>query len=179
VTPAPAVPVLPPKSTSANNAVKYPGFILLAGVAAAASLWVIIDEIYLRRLKPQFAAKEVFRRMKRYSKLLIVTVEGGETPYGFAASFTRGMSEMTSPWWLKSTMVEAVVEAHSIISRIVIASYNPAANKSNVSMGIISQWKTLRWRLRLIWIVNKWNSYRQKFQRWFPGQSDERSTRVG
>jgi transglutaminase-like putative cysteine protease len=172
-------PVVPPKGIVSNNDGKYIGFILLAVVAALAFLWVVNDGFYLRSLKSQFAAGEVYRRMRGYGRLLNAQMDGGETPYEFAASLTRRIREITSPGWLTSTGVKSVTETQSLISGIVMASYKPSSNGGEASVGIIRQWRSLRWRLRLMWILDLWNSLRQKFQSWFPGRSDERVNRVG
>jgi hypothetical protein len=178
VAPALGVLVVPSKSTGNGN-IDFFLYILLAAVAASIFLWVIIDEVFLCRLKPQFAAREVYRRMQRYGKLLNVLMDGGETPYEFADSLVRRIREITSLGWLTSTGVKAVVEAQSLISRKVLASYRPSSTGADASVGIISQWRSLRWRLRLMGITDIWNSLRQKFRRWFPGRSEEHATRVG
>ncbi len=178
-TPAPTFPVVPPKVTGTGNIDISILFILLVVVAVPIFLWIIVDETYLQRLKPQFAAREVYRRLKRYGILLNVPMDGGETPYEFAASLARRIPEITGSGRLTNAGVDAIAETQSIISRIVLASYKPLDTKAEALVGIVSQWRSLRWRLRLLWMMEIWNSLQQKFRRWFPGQTEEHDSPVG
>jgi hypothetical protein len=181
VTPEPSVPLAPPKNagTGFGNIRGYVGLILVAVVAVTVLLWVIADEIYLRRLKPQLAAREVYRRLRRYGKLLNVPMDGGETLYEFAASLARRLSEITGPGRLAPAVAAVVSASQVIISQIVLVSYHPSHAKAEISMGMISEWRSLRWWLRLMWIIQISNSFQQRFRGWFPRQSKEPFPPVG
>lgn len=173
-TPGPTVPVVAPKSTGTGigNINIYILFSFLVGVAAPTFLWVIVDETYLRRLKPALAAREVYRRLRRYGKVLNVSTNGGETPYEFSAALAGRIPEITGIGRMTLAGKNAVAESQSIISRIVLTSYRPARTKAEASIGLISRWRILRWRLRLIWMMKFWNSIQQKFRGWGQAQSE-------
>jgi transglutaminase-like putative cysteine protease len=181
VTPQATITVEPAKGIGSGigNISAYAGFILLAVVASSILLWIFTDETYLRRLKPRPAAREVYRRMKRYSKRLKVHMSGGETPYEFAAALARHISEINIPWWLTSVGVNAVTDSQLIISWIVMVSYRPSDTDAETSREIISRWRSLRWQLRLIWIIVNWNSIWQKFRGLSLRQSNELYPPVG
>jgi transglutaminase-like putative cysteine protease len=180
-TPAPTLLVVPPKNTGFGswNIGKYMGYLLLVVVAAPVFLWVIIDETLLRRLKPQLAAREVYRRLRRYGRVLNVPTDGGETPYEFSAALVRRILEIIVPGWMTSAGVNTIAESRSIISQIVEVSYRPSSAEAVVSLGIISQWNSLRWRLRLMWIMKILKSIQQKFRGRFQIQTEEQSPLVG
>ncbi len=167
-TPLPTTQVTPPKTTGngivIGNIGKYIGYILLIVLVTPVIAWVIVDELNLRRLKPREAARMVYRRMRRYGKMLRTPMDGGETPYEFATSAARRISEITGSGGLISIGSAAGEGTLAIISRIVLLCYRPESTDPSGSTGIISQWSKLRWQLRLIWVLNVRNSILQRFQ---------------
>jgi transglutaminase-like putative cysteine protease len=154
-----ATPPIPADLTPSSSGVgigntgKYIGYGFAALAIMTISTWSIIDEIRLSWLKPQPAALEVYRRLRRYGKLLKVPVEGGVTPYEFAAAFGARIPEITRQGFAAGAGSIAINEILSIMRKIVRLSYRPSNTEATPVSGIIEQWKSLRWRLRLMWIV--------------------------
>jgi uncharacterized membrane protein YidH (DUF202 family) len=176
-TPAASIPLVPSKNAETGfgigNIGKYLGLILLAMLSASVLLWIIADEVYLRRLRPHLAAREVYRRLRHYGKLLNAPMEGGETPYEFVTSLAERISEITGPRRLASQVAGVASASQVIINQIVLVSYRPSHTKEENSIGMISKWRSLRWWLRLMWIIEIWNSFQRRFRGWFPDQSEE------
>ncbi len=174
-TPASSIPRVPTKSGGTGFGIigKYLGLFLVAGVAASISLWIIADEIYLQRLKPLQAAKEVYRRLRRYGKLLNAPMDGGETPYEFGASLAGNITEITDHRMQASAAVHIVSACQEIIRQIVLLSYRPSPTKTEATTDMIHQWRSLRWWLRLMGIIEIWNSYQDRYRQWFPNQPEE------
>ncbi len=174
-TPAASIPLVPSKSagTGFGNIGRYVGLILVAGVAAIVLLWVIADETYLRRLKPHLAAREVYRRLRRYGKLLNAPMDGGETPYEFVISLAGRISEISGSGRLALAVADVTSASQVIINQIVLVSYRPSHSKADTSIGMISKWRSLRWWLRLMWVIEIWNSFQRRFRGWFPNQYEE------
>lgn len=181
VTPTPSVPVAPSKSgrTGFGNIGKFVGLILIAVVVVTALLLIISDEIYLRRLKPQQAAREVYRRLRCYGKMLKTPMDGGETPYELVASLAGRISEITGTKRLDQITIEVISTSQEVIRQIVLTSYRPSQAKAETIKVMISKWRSLRWRLRLLVLADKWNSLQQVFRGWFPNHSESNIPPVG
>ncbi len=182
-TPVPITPVTPTKTTSAGSGIgkigKYMGLILLFVVVISVIIWQIVNELNLRRLKPGIAAREVYRRMRQYGKLLRTPMDGGETPYEFATSASRRIAEITGSGRLTAVGFAAGEGTLAIIDRIVLLCYRPESIESSCSKGIIHQWSKLRWQLRLIWVLELWNSILQRLQGWSDGKAERRDNQAG
>jgi Transglutaminase-like superfamily len=181
ITPTESVPVTQSKSEGVGfgNIGRFVGLILIAVVVGTALTLIISDEIYLRLLKPQQAAREVYRRLSRYSKLMKTPLDGGETPYELAASLAGRISEITGTKRLDQIAVEVISASQEVIRQIVLASYRPSQAKAETSKVMLNKWRSLRWRLRLLVLADKWNSLQQIFRGWFPNQSENNIPPVG
>jgi transglutaminase-like putative cysteine protease len=179
--PAPPGPVVPRITTASSTGKigRYAGLVLLVVLAAAVIMGIIADETHLHRLQPQLAAREIHRRIRRYGRRLNVPIDGGETPYELSAAFARRISEVAYPRWLTSGVDITTEETQSIISLIVLVCYRPSESKTESSMEIINQWRSLRWRLRLMWLMKSWNSMLQQFRGWFPVKSEQHDGQAG
>jgi transglutaminase-like putative cysteine protease len=152
------------------------GGLALAGTLGAA--WVAFDEIRLGRLSVRAAAAEVYRRMRRYGSLLAVTSQPGDTPYEFVASLSARLQELTCEGVGPAFGLRTIQEVHSIADGIVRASYRPSPPKVAQDSRILHQWKTLRWQLRLIWILKSWKSLRDRFKGRLAGVTKQSSAEV-
>jgi transglutaminase-like putative cysteine protease len=178
VTPLPTTSIVPPGGSGFSNPGKYIGNAIVVLIVASSFLWAILDEIQLRRLKPRPAAREIYRRMKRYGALLSVQAEGGETPYEFASSLDARILEITQQGSAAAIGLTTVSNAQSLIGKLVRLSYRPSDTEAMPASGILDQWKSLRWRLRLLWILRIWESLRHQIREGFAGQSEKRHTLV-
>lgn len=177
-TPATTIPSQPPGSAGTDNIGKYIGYAMLVLVVATGFFVVIFDKIYLRRLKPLLAANEVYRRMRRYGKLLKVPMEGGETPYEFADLLSARIPEITGQGFTAGTGLTTVREVQSIIRKIVRLSYRPWDKEAASASGIIHQWKSLRWWLRLMWVLKIWEAVCHNISEGFAGHPEKRRAQV-
>jgi hypothetical protein len=175
-TPPPANIAVPTNGVGTSGIGKVIGYGILGLAVATGFFWVILDEIRLSRLKPQLAAREVYRRMRRYSELLGVLMEGGETPYEFAASLARRIPEIAQQGFASATGITTLSEAQTIIRRIVRLSYRPLDPRAMPASGIIGPWKSLRWRLRLMWVLRILESAHHQFGERFTSQVENRHT---
>jgi transglutaminase-like putative cysteine protease len=160
-TPAPTTPLTSGRSIKLE---KYLGYGIIGLVITLGFFWAIFDELHLRRLKPQPAAKEIYRRMRRYGKRLKVLMEVGETPFEFVASLNTRIQEITRQGFTTAAGMTAITESQLIISKIVRLSYRPADAKTAPAKGIVDPWRTLRWRLRWMWVIDKMKSLRRILQ---------------
>jgi transglutaminase-like putative cysteine protease len=155
--------------------------LLLGGLALAGTLgaaWAALDAIRLRRLSEQAAAVEVYRRMRRYGALLAVALEPGDTPYEFAASLSTRLQELARQGVSPAFGLRMLHEVHSSIDGIVRASYRPSQPQVAQDSHVLYQWQTLRWRLRLMWILKSWESLRHRFQGRSAGVAEQSSANV-
>ena len=112
-----------------------------------------MTEIHLKRLIPKIAACEVYHRMRRYGRLLRVAIEPGETAYEFADSLCARVWEISKHRTTIAWGKKLVSEAQSIIHRIVYISYRPSELEAERELNVVQQWKSLRWRLRWLLIL--------------------------
>jgi hypothetical protein len=155
-----AVPPQAAQSQGPLNTASYLGYGLLILPVLAGLIWAVYDEIHLRQLNPRHAAKEIYRRMRRYGKLFDVLSEAGETPYEFVVAlswrvqaYTAGQDRFTS---------ELIRQVQTIINQIVRLSYRPVEAESVLSRQILSRWRALRWRFRWMWVLKIQQSWRVK-----------------
>lgn len=151
-------PIVPRETRGVNlvNPGRYVGFGAMTLLALVGLVWVVYDEIHLRRQKPKLAAAEIYRRIKRYGKLLRVPIVEGETPYEYSASLVARIQDITQRRF--SSTVGLNLKVQLIFSRIVRLSYRPSEAGDEPAFQILDQWKSLRWWLRWMWILNIWKS---------------------
>ena len=180
VTPVPANPSPPPKATGTGIGIvrQYVGYILLVMVIAPILIWVIADELYFRSLNPREAAREVYRRMGGYGKLLHLHLDGGETPNEFTAAAARRISEITGRAGLNAVGDKAIEAIQAIILMIVLISYQPSSAVPQAAKEVKRQWRSVRWLLRLTWVIEIGNSALRRLQGWSPGQPEMQDAQV-
>jgi transglutaminase-like putative cysteine protease/uncharacterized membrane protein YidH (DUF202 family) len=136
----------------------YIGYALLTLPLLAGLIWAGYDQMHLRLLKPRPAALEIYRRLRRYGKLLNVVAEAGETPYEYAAALSSQVQALTTG---QAQFTSGLVhQIQTMINQIVRLSYRPAEAETAKSEQIVNQWQTLRWRLRWTWILKIKQSWR-------------------
>jgi transglutaminase-like putative cysteine protease len=149
-----ATPTVPPTQVSQSRGfidrLRYLGYSLLTLPLLAVLIWAGYDEIHLSRLKPRSAAKEIYRRMRCYGKLVDVAVQTGATPFEFAAVLSSRIQALVD----ENTHFTSVLinRIHTLVNLIVYLSYRPAAEAMN-SQQILKLWRPLRWQLRWIWVL--------------------------
>jgi hypothetical protein len=173
-TPPVITTTVPPSGSAFGNLAKYIGYAIMILTVASGLIWAIFDGIRLKRLKPQLAVREVYRRMRRYGELLGASMEGGETPYEFAVLLTRCITEITRQGFAATKGLTTADETQSLIRKIVRHSYRPMDTKSEPASRIIDQWKSLRWRLRLLWVLRIWESALHQHREGFTSQAKNR-----
>ncbi len=146
-------PTSGPSSTHGGNI----GYIALGLIPLAVLLWAAYDEIFLRQLRPQAVAAEIYRRIRRYGRLLYIPEQDGQTPYEYAAELTA-MLENTAPA-RRSMAAGIAAQMQEIIGRVVRLGYRPSEAGEVLKRQIIHQWRTLRWQLRLRWLIMAWDVF--------------------
>jgi hypothetical protein len=135
----------------------------LACLSILGAAWSVFDELRLRHLSEQALGGEVYRRMRRYGAFLAVTSDGGETPYEFVASLRIRLQELTRGGAGRVLGPGLIREVESVADGIVRASYRPSLPGAVPDSNLLRQWKGLRWRLRLMWMLKSWRSLRDRF----------------
>lgn len=157
-TPQPLEPTAP--AAPQAKAVPQAWHWLLGGaglVVLLGGLWVLVDEIRLRRLHKQAAAVEVYERMKRYGSSLGVDPYRSDTPYEFATSLTHRMQGLMRQNFKPAFISDLLRDVQALIAGIVQALYNPYLPEGPRKTDVLYQWKDLRWKLRLVQIFNYFN----------------------
>jgi len=121
-------------------------------------LWVSIDEFRLRRMAKRTAAAEVYRRMRRYGKTLGLSAKFSDTPYEFSTSLSDQLKREESLNLKPAFAVGLYQELQEITDEIVRTSYRPAQSNSQPDPHILKQWRSLRWKLWRLLILD----YREK-----------------
>jgi transglutaminase-like putative cysteine protease len=160
-TPAPTTPV---SGGLTINLGKYIGYGIFGVITAMGFSWAILDELNLRRLKPQAAAMEIYHRLRRYGVLLKAPTELGETPFEFASSLISRIQEITRQGFAAGAGLTTSSQAEMLIGQIVRLSYRPTETKIASRSGIIYAWRSLRWRMRLMWVADIMKSARRLLQ---------------
>jgi transglutaminase-like putative cysteine protease len=133
--------------------------------------WAVYDEIYMRQLKPKPAAAEIYRRLRGYGKLLRVDTQAGETPFEFTEALTTCLQETTNGGVKWTSRLDSIRQIRSIAGQIVQLVYRPSETHAGMKSQIVSQWMSLRWRLRWIWLLDSWKKLQSRFMKWQAGFS--------
>ena len=135
---------------------------LLGGLGLAVILgilWTLFDEIRLNRMSKQGIAVEVYRRMRRYGNFLDVGSSLSDTPYEFTTSLTAHLQELEFKKVKPEFSSGVFRDLQSVTDEIVRTSYQPSQPDTVHDPSIFQQWKSLRWKLRWVWILNYWRTY--------------------
>jgi transglutaminase-like putative cysteine protease/uncharacterized membrane protein YidH (DUF202 family) len=161
-TPIATPAVLPPQESQPQGSllrVGNFGYGLLALLILAVFTWIGYDEIRLSRMIAPSAAKEIYRRMRRYGNLIDVSEPSGATPFEFAAVLSSRIQALAGE---NSQFANNLIDkVKDLISLIVRLSYHPSTQPMN-SGQILKQWRPLRWQLRWIWVLKfqrLWHAY--------------------
>jgi transglutaminase-like putative cysteine protease len=155
---------LKPVGHTLSSSGKYLGIAGLALILLAGAGWAIGDKVILSRLRAPWLAAELYRRLRRYGKLLGMTASPGETPYEFAEHLSQGLHAMAGTA-NRPTYVDGLVqEIQSITRQVVRLSFRPS--RTNQVNKLLPQWRHLRWRLRWMWIFGKWSAFRKRISDW-------------
>lgn len=174
-TPTPATPRATPGVNLVNPG-RFVGYGVLALVTFVGLVWGAYDGIHLRRLKPKPAAVEIYRRMRCYGKLLRVTIEEGETPYEYGAYLTSRIHDITMDRFTLAIKLIRMVQ--SIINHIVRLSYRPSQAGEVPTSQIVSEWNSLRWWLRLMWVLRIWETIRHHLWEGWASHSEKPRAQV-
>jgi transglutaminase-like putative cysteine protease len=162
---APAVPEATPSTQMAPGAARtgsapWEWLLPLTALAVAGAAWSVFDSYRLSRLSEPAAAAEVYRRIRRNGAHFSVTLEPGNTPYEFGASLIARLRDLTRQGSGSSFGLLVIQEVETLIERIVRASYRPSISHVAQDSHLSRKWRTLRWRLRWMWVLKNWISLR-------------------
>ena len=117
-------------------------------------LWSLFDEIRLRRMAKQTVAVEVYQRMRQYGKSLDVSSKVSDTPYEFTNSLTSRLRELGFQNMKPEFASGLSRDLQVVTDEIVQTSYRPSQQDSQLDSSVLQQWKSLRWKLRWLWLLN-------------------------
>ncbi len=178
-TPPAATPPIIPKGTTSPASPLFIVYIALASVFSVGLAALVVEETRLDRLQPRQAANEVYRRLWRCGKALRLPVDGGETPYEYAATLSRYITELSTTGALASLSRQALDDIQVMVNDIVSLSYQPASDGINVARWMVRRWRSLRWRLRWLWLVTRGVAFRNRLGyviKGQPGMTDGQQT---
>jgi len=134
---------------------------LFVGAGAAGILglfwslfWALFDEVRLRRMTEQTVAVEVHQRMRRFGKSLDVDSKLSDTPYEFIRSLTTRLQGLEFQHLKPEYTSGLCRDLQAVTDEIVQTSYRPVQPGSVPDLSILQRWKSLRWRLWWLWILN-------------------------
>jgi hypothetical protein len=132
------------------------GALALAGLVSIA--WVMIKELRLNHLPEQTVAVEVYRQMRRYGKYMNVASGLEDTPYEFSASLSHRLQKLGFSIRGPAFMPRLIHDLESISDGIVQAIYRPSMAGTAHNVSVLESWRTLRWKLWFVWILEQWRS---------------------
>jgi len=147
----------PPSVVSQGRATPQVWRWLLGGVGVLGILgllWAASDEIRLRRMARHKVAVEVYRRIRRYGKSLDVDSMLSDTPYEFTSSLTTRLQELRFQHLKPGFLLSLFRDLQAVTDDIVRTSYRPAQLDSMPTPNLLQQWRSLRWKLWWLWILN-------------------------
>jgi transglutaminase-like putative cysteine protease len=160
----PNLAITEPRASTERDDLLIPGWYFPIGIIFFLGLfgiiWAVVDMIMLSRLSEPAAAIVIYQRLRRYGEFLAVTSDPGETPYEFAASFQLRLRQLSQLGYKLAISPRLYDEVASIIDRIVKICYRPTRSQYEYDSQIYQQWKELRWYLRLMRIVQYYQSMR-------------------
>jgi transglutaminase-like putative cysteine protease len=164
---APAAPVATPSTqktpgTARTRSAPWEWLLPLTALAVAGAAWAVFDSYRLSRLSEPAAAAEVYRRIRRSAARFSVALELGDTPYEFGASLIARLQELARQGSGPSFGTLVIQEVEVLIERIVRASYRPSLSQVAQDSYLSRKWRTLRWRLRWMWVLKNWKSLRHR-----------------
>jgi len=125
------------------------------GVAGMLSLlWAIFDEIRLHRTAKQTVAVEIYRRIRRYGNSLNVDSKLSDTPYEFTNSLTTRLRDLGFQNMKPEFASGLSRDLQVLTDEIVRTSYRPTLLDSPLDSSVLQQWKSLRWKLWWLWLLN-------------------------
>jgi transglutaminase-like putative cysteine protease len=138
------------------------GFVL-AGLMGI--VWVVLQEIRLNHLLEQAVAVEVYWRIRRFGKSLDVALELSNTPYEFTAVLKDRLQKLALQNIEPVFMPRLIRDLRLISDGIVHAIYSPSPPKTARDSSVLHQWRSLRWKLWMIWILKQWGSLTSHLER--------------
>lgn len=158
----PLKPLIPEQSKTAQFG--WPGVLGALVIAPLVGIiWWAADVWRLHLLTPIAAVATLYRRLQRYGQRLAIPMRAGDTPYEFAASFTKHFANLVRGEYRDTVLASAVREAQRLVSLYVQASYTPCPPNTDDQKQAIQTWRWLRWRLWVAWVLQKW--WRSSFRR--------------
>ncbi len=151
------VPDLPPALMREKS--YFPWWQLVVGVLFSISIlglgWIGFDEIKMRSSPTSSIAGNIYLRLRRLGTPYVSSAEPGDTPYEFSNKLI-GRLKMVSKTGISEGYISEINEDLSGLTNMVVkASYKPMeAGESGLS--IFKRWKSLRWRLSLMWVLRKY-----------------------
>ncbi len=172
VTPPAATPTILPKGNITTFSPLLVTSIVLAALFGLSFAAVVVSEMHLDRLPPRQAASEVYRRLWRYGLALRLQVEGGETPFEYSAALSRHITNLSRTGTLSSLSRQAIDDIQVMVNDIVSLSYQPASDGINVARWTVRRWRGVRWRLRWLWLIDRWLLFRSRLGYVIKGQAE-------
>ena len=134
---------------------------VLAVLALLVVGWIAWDDIRLHRATDQKAAAEVYRLLQSYGALYHMEGEAGETPVEFAFRFQKSILEGSG----LSYGLSLAPQFRSFADDLIRTLYRPTPLGVSQDLLMTREWKSLRWKLRKLWILSRADAIRERAYR--------------
>ena len=134
----------------------FPWRQLVVGILFSISIlglgWIGFDEIKMRSSPTSSTAGNIYLRLRRLGTPYVSPAEPGDTPYEFSSKLI-GRLRMVSKTGISEGYISEINEDLSgLMNMVVKASYKPM-KAGESGLPIFKRWKSLRWRLSLMWVL--------------------------
>jgi transglutaminase-like putative cysteine protease len=159
----PSEPISQPSRANPDAVHQLTWLVALASIVliATGGLWLVIDDLRLRRSPLPLVADDIYRQLRRYGVRLGSSLEDSMTPLEVYQVIRDRLVELpghrAGP---DSDGFNAIRQTEIVVNGLVLAYYEPDDQKVNGSMEPIPRtWVRLRWRLRRRWLLWRWNRW--------------------
>ena len=145
---------LGPAATGHNKLKQFWWLSIVGGLAALALtgvVWALADSWRLRLSTPAAVATALYLRLWRHGQRLSVPMQEGDTPYEFATSFARHITDLARGGYWNRALPPAIQETWWLVNLHVQASYTPCPLNADDQRQAIQTWRRLRRRLWAAW----------------------------
>jgi transglutaminase-like putative cysteine protease len=122
---------------------------LLLLAAGSIVAWSVVDGWQLRRLPPEIAVTNLYRRLYRYGRWLGVLSEKGDTPHEFATALAQRLKVLARGRGWGALLTTALGDLRWLTDLCICALYSPRQPGTTEQVQAIRTWQRLRRRLFL------------------------------
>jgi len=147
--------------TASRREVFWP-LLLVGFLITSACLWWLVDDWRLSRLPPSRAFSAFYRQLRRHGARLSLSMRKSETPNEYAAKLGNQVSRFGNGNRWEHFLSPAEQEIQAIVHLYALTIYAPVAPNDQDREKALQIWRFLRWRLRLVVLLQVINNLVQR-----------------